>query len=141
MVGSGSVAGGEVSVDVSKSSQFVSGLLLSAARFDEGLTLRNTGRVAPNRPHIDLTLRMLAAHQVNAAPVPDGGTETWRVEPSEVTARDWTVEPDLSNATPVHRCRPARQEGPSGSTGWVAAASRPSARWRHWSRRWGAPST
>jgi 3-phosphoshikimate 1-carboxyvinyltransferase len=41
--GTGSVAGGDVSIDASESSQFVSGLLLVAARFDNGITLRHTG--------------------------------------------------------------------------------------------------
>jgi len=98
--GTGSVSGGSVSVDASKSSQFVSGLLLAAARYDQGLTLRNTGRVVPNRPHIDMTLRMLGEHRVTAVSDPDAGNETWRVDPSGVAARDWSIEPDLSNATP-----------------------------------------
>ena len=41
--GSGRVRGGEVTIDASGSSQFVSGLLLSAARFDEGLVIRHVG--------------------------------------------------------------------------------------------------
>ena len=45
--GRGSVRGGQVDVDASASSQFVSGLLLAAARFEQGLTLRHTGRTLP----------------------------------------------------------------------------------------------
>ena len=41
--GTGSVAGGAVEVDASSSSQFVSALLLSASRFDDGLDLTHSG--------------------------------------------------------------------------------------------------
>ncbi|MFZ0323834.1 MAG: 3-phosphoshikimate 1-carboxyvinyltransferase [Actinomycetes bacterium] len=94
--GVGFVRGGTVNIDVSSSSQFVSGLLLSAARFDEGLTIANTGRVVPNRPHIDMTVRMLAAHGVTAT----GDSGTWSVAHATVQPYDWSIEPDLSNATP-----------------------------------------
>jgi len=41
--GTGRVEGGELSIDASASSQFVSGLLLAAPRFARGLELRHTG--------------------------------------------------------------------------------------------------
>src|SRR5918997_3890837 len=41
--GTGAVRGGAVDVDASASSQFVSGLLLAAPRFDDGLALRHIG--------------------------------------------------------------------------------------------------
>ncbi|MDQ4138846.1 MAG: 3-phosphoshikimate 1-carboxyvinyltransferase, partial [Actinomycetota bacterium] len=50
LYGTGSVRGGEISIDASASSQFVSGLLLVAARFQEGLTLRHTGEKLPSMP-------------------------------------------------------------------------------------------
>jgi len=40
-------------------SQFVSGLLLSAARFDEGLHLVHRGERVPSLPHIEMTLASL----------------------------------------------------------------------------------
>src|SRR6188768_286980 len=43
LYGTGSVAGGELEIDASASSQFVSGLLLSAPRFENGLVLRHRG--------------------------------------------------------------------------------------------------
>ncbi len=74
----GRCAGGEATIDASGSSQFVSGLLLSAARFDEGLTLHHRGDRCPRRPHIGLTLAMLRDRGVDAEEVrPDA----WRVEP------------------------------------------------------------
>lgn len=93
--GRGFVPGGEVAVDASGSSQFVSGLLLAAARFDEGLTVRHTGEVLPSRPHIDLTLAMLADRGVDAAAA---GEAAWRVRPGRIAARDEVIEPDLVNA-------------------------------------------
>ena len=98
--GAGSVPGGTAAIDVSKSSQFVSGLLLAAARFDQGLTVRNTGRVVPNRPHVEMTVRMLRKHGVTAAATSSDGADCWHVEPGPMDAYDWTIEPDLSNATP-----------------------------------------
>ncbi|PMD04380.1 hypothetical protein, partial [Brevibacterium paucivorans] len=42
-----------------QSSQFVSGLLLAAPRFAEGLTVRHTGASLPSVPHIDMTVETL----------------------------------------------------------------------------------
>ena len=60
----GEVTGGEVFVDASKSSQFVSGLLLSAARFNAGVTIHHVGDPIPSMPHIAMTIAMLAEHGV-----------------------------------------------------------------------------
>ena len=93
--GHGSVRGGAVTLDASASSQFVSGLLLSGARFDEGVTVRHEGPAVPSLPHIEMTVETLRDAGVV---VDDGDVHTWRVEPSEVNALDVQVEPDLSNA-------------------------------------------
>ncbi|MBM6400701.1 3-phosphoshikimate 1-carboxyvinyltransferase [Phycicoccus sonneratiae] len=93
--GRGSVRGGTVTIDASASSQFVSGLLLSAARFDEGVTVRHDGKAVPSLPHIEMTVETLRDAGVV---VDDADVHTWRVEPSEVNALDVQVEPDLSNA-------------------------------------------
>jgi 3-phosphoshikimate 1-carboxyvinyltransferase len=50
--GTGAVEGGELAIDASASSQFVSGLLLAAPRFRRGLELRHTGERLPSLPHI-----------------------------------------------------------------------------------------
>lgn len=87
--------GSRVDVDASKSSQFVSGLLLSAARFPHGLTVTHTGPAVPSVPHIAMTVETLRQYGVVVTqPAPT----TWRVEPGPVTAPNITVEPDLSNA-------------------------------------------
>ncbi|WP_251150299.1 3-phosphoshikimate 1-carboxyvinyltransferase [Cellulosimicrobium sp. Marseille-Q4280] len=95
--GRGRVRGGSVDVDASASSQFVSGLLLAAARFDQGLTLRHVGTTLPSMPHIDMTVEVL--REVGVV-VDDSRPAIWRVEPGPITARDVQVEPDLSNAGP-----------------------------------------
>ncbi|MEV0230219.1 3-phosphoshikimate 1-carboxyvinyltransferase [Nonomuraea sp. NPDC050786] len=94
---SGPPAGGEVTLDASGSSQFVSGLLLTAARFEKGVTIRHVGPPVPSQPHIEMTVEMLRAVGVT---VDDSERDVWRVEPGPIAARDMTVEPDLSNAAP-----------------------------------------
>ncbi|SDI03975.1 3-phosphoshikimate 1-carboxyvinyltransferase [Sinosporangium album] len=93
----GPVQGGEVTLDASSSSQLISGLLLAAARFDKGVTVRHSGPPVPSAPHIRMTVEMLREFGVR---VDDSEPDTWRVEPGPIAARDYTVEPDLSNAAP-----------------------------------------
>ncbi|HYO86352.1 MAG TPA: 3-phosphoshikimate 1-carboxyvinyltransferase [Dermatophilaceae bacterium] len=95
VLGTGSVSGGLVRIDASSSSQFVSGLLLSAARFDNGLEVVHEGPPVPSRPHIQMTTEVLRDAGVV---VDDDEPNRWRVEPSEVFGLDVLVEPDLSNA-------------------------------------------
>ena len=54
--GGGSLPGGAVTLDASASSQFVSGLLLAAPRFDKGAEIRHRGGRAPSAPHIAMTV-------------------------------------------------------------------------------------
>ncbi|WP_308799675.1 3-phosphoshikimate 1-carboxyvinyltransferase [Agromyces silvae] len=95
--GTGSVGGGELEIDASASSQFVSALLLSAARFERGLDLRHRGERVPSLPHIEMTIATLARHGVAVA-TPEPGR--WVVEPGPIRAADVAIEPDLSNAAP-----------------------------------------
>jgi 3-phosphoshikimate 1-carboxyvinyltransferase len=95
--GRGRVRGGAVRLDASQSSQFVSGLLLSGARFDQGLEVTHVGGPLPSLPHVDMTVETLRDAGVV---VDDAEPATWRVEPSEVNALDVVVEPDLSGAAP-----------------------------------------
>src|SRR5690606_35671087 len=99
--GNGALRGGTVTIDASGSSQFVSGLLLSAARFDEGVTVRHSGGALPSMPHIEMTVEMLRRADVAVeAPADNRAEQVWTVAPGEIRAVDWKVEPDLSNATP-----------------------------------------
>ena len=97
VIGTGSIEGGALTIDASASSQFVSGLLLSAARFEKGLTLRHVGEHLPSLPHIEMTLETLRQRGVNAY---SPETAVWRVEPGPIGGGEIAIEPDLSNAGP-----------------------------------------
>jgi len=94
--GTGSLRGGDVTIDASGSSQFVSGLLLSGARYEHGVRVLHDGKPVPSLPHIAMTVEVLRAAGVE---VDDQEPNTWTVAPGPVRGREWHVEPDLSNAT------------------------------------------
>ncbi|HZQ31975.1 MAG TPA: 3-phosphoshikimate 1-carboxyvinyltransferase [Mycobacterium sp.] len=119
--GKGSVAGGTVEIDASASSQFVSGLLLSAAAFDDGLTVVHTGRSLPSMPHIAMTVAMLREAGVD---VDDSRSLRWRVAPGPIAARTWRIEPDLSNAVPFVAAA-AVTGGVVRIEGWPAVSTQP----------------
>ncbi|MDR2257366.1 MAG: 3-phosphoshikimate 1-carboxyvinyltransferase [Arthrobacter sp.] len=98
VTGNDAVRGGEISIDASGSSQFVSALLLSAARLPLGLTVRHTGASLPSPQHIEMTLEVLRAAGVPANTGPDG--RSWSVGSAVPRPGDVVVEPDLSNAGP-----------------------------------------
>ncbi|TVZ04069.1 3-phosphoshikimate 1-carboxyvinyltransferase [Trebonia kvetii] len=100
--GTGSVPGGPVTLDASGSSQLVSGLLLAAPRFTNGVEVRHSGPPVPSLPHIEMTVRMLrdAGASVEAGSSDGDRPDFWRVAPGPVNLGEFTVEPDLSNAGP-----------------------------------------
>ncbi|MFB7587484.1 3-phosphoshikimate 1-carboxyvinyltransferase [Streptomyces sp. NPDC056169] len=99
--GAGGLDGGTVEIDASSSSQFVSALLLSAARFNQGVEVRHVGTKLPSLPHIRMTVDMLRAVGAQVDEPEHGGEpNVWRVAPSALRGRDLVVEPDLSNAQP-----------------------------------------
>ena len=95
--GRGWLLGGEVSLDASLSSQFVSGLLLSAPRYVNGITVQHVGAAMPSLPHVAMTVAML---RDAGALVEDAEADVWRVEPGPLHPDVIIVEPDLSNAAP-----------------------------------------
>ena len=97
ILGTGEVSGGEIEIDASASSQFVSGLLLVGARFKNGLTVSHVGEHLPSMPHIDMTIDVLQKRGVSAKKT---GPASWRVEPGEISGGEIRIEPDLSNAGP-----------------------------------------
>jgi 3-phosphoshikimate 1-carboxyvinyltransferase len=117
--GTGSVRGGAVEVDASSSSQFVSALLLSAARFEEGLDLTHAGERLPSLPHIEMTIAALAARGVTVES-PEVGH--WIVRPGSIAARDVDIEPDLSNAAPFLAAAVVTG-GSVTITGWPASTT------------------
>ncbi|CAM2909100.1 3-phosphoshikimate 1-carboxyvinyltransferase [Corynebacterium jeikeium] len=94
--GSGEIQGGEITIDASQSSQFVSGLLLAGARFTEGVTVIHEGNSLPSQPHVEMTVQMLREAGVHV----ETSFNRWTVHPGPIRGRQWHVEPDLSNATP-----------------------------------------
>lgn len=103
--GTGAVRGGQVTIDASASSQFVSGLLLSAARFTDGVEITHVGAPVPSMPHIDMTVDMLQS--VGVTVEFDATTTRWTVAPAPIRAVDWSIEPDLSNAAAFLAAAPA----------------------------------
>ncbi|HWG25920.1 3-phosphoshikimate 1-carboxyvinyltransferase [Actinospica sp.] len=95
--GAGGLRGGAVEIDASSSSQFVSALLLSGARFDEGVDVRHVGGRLPSLPYIAMAVQMVRAAGVE---VDDSEPERWRVRPGAIKPVTQTIEPDLSNAAP-----------------------------------------
>ena len=86
---------GEVRLRADVSSQFVSGLLLSAPARPNGLIIRLDGEVV-SRPYLDLTLGVMAAFGVEVGQPDD---RTYVVPSSPYRATTYQVEPDASAAS------------------------------------------
>jgi 3-phosphoshikimate 1-carboxyvinyltransferase len=93
----GLVQGGEITIDASESSQFVSALLLAAPRFKNGLIIKHVGKNLPSLPHIEMTIDMLKQVGVEVITL---DKNSWKVLPSKIQSKNWVIEPDLSNAGP-----------------------------------------
>ncbi len=89
----GPLAGGEVVVDASVSSQFASAVLLSAPFASDDVRVRIAAD-AVSRPYLEETVAVLEAWGVGVVTQDDG----WTVRAGAPTARDLTVEPDASAA-------------------------------------------
>ena len=94
----GVIPGGEISIDASASSQFLSALLLIGPSTTQGITVRHSGGQLPSMPHIEMTVQKL--RDFGATVTVDAQLNTWRVEPGQLSPRDLVIEPDLSNAAP-----------------------------------------
>ena len=117
--GTSTLAGGEITIDASTSSQFVSGLLLAAPRFEQGLHLRHSGERLPSLPHIEMTIATLARRGVT---VHSPAVGEWIVAPGPIQGAEVDIEPDLSNAAPFLAA--ALVAGGSVTiTGWPAATT------------------
>lgn len=91
---SGPMRSGSVALAGDTSSQFLSGLLLSAPCLADGLTLTVRGELI-SRPYVDLTVGVMRAF---GATVTQEG-HTWRVEGTGYRGRDYAIEPDASSAS------------------------------------------
>jgi 3-phosphoshikimate 1-carboxyvinyltransferase len=132
--GTGSLAGGVVTVDASASSQFVSGLLLAAPRYDKGLEVRHRGPRAPSAPHIAMTVQMLrdagadvetAAQDTSGGPAGESAwPDTWIVRPGVIGSGKISVEADLVNSAPFLAAALVTG-GTVTILGWPATTSQP----------------
>ena len=97
LTGNPQLPGGDIIVDASESSQFLSGLLLAGARYAHGVDIHHIGDEIPSRPHVQMTLAMLRARGVD---IDDTRHNRWVVSPGPIQPLDVSIEPDLSNAAP-----------------------------------------
>jgi 3-phosphoshikimate 1-carboxyvinyltransferase len=93
----GGLRGGRAVIDASRSSQYVSGVLLAAPLASEDVELTFANGVLVSRPYVELTLRMMRDFGVEA---------TWTSEASievragqHYTGREYVIEPDASAAS------------------------------------------
>ena len=98
MKSKGNIPGGELEIDASASSQFLSALLLVAPSMTHGITVKHVGGTLPSMPHIEMTVQML--RDFGAHVTVNHEAKTWRVEPGPLQGVDLVIEPDLSNAAP-----------------------------------------
>ncbi|WP_245306525.1 3-phosphoshikimate 1-carboxyvinyltransferase [Acidipropionibacterium timonense] len=128
------LSGRQVTIDASASSQFVSALLLSAARYPNGIDLRHVGPSIPSLPHIDMTCAMLAERGVEVAHPAEG---RWVVEPGPIEPLDGVVEPDLTNAS-VFLAAAMVAGGTVEVPGWPESTTQPGVVFLAVARRMGA---
>ncbi|MFF4456118.1 3-phosphoshikimate 1-carboxyvinyltransferase [Streptomyces goshikiensis] len=88
------LTGGDITLDSSFSSQYLTGLLLSAPLMSAPLTVR--ARSLVSRPYVDMTLALM--HHFGAL-TEDHSDGAVTVHPGGYTAADLTVEPDASTAS------------------------------------------
>lgn len=94
----GKVQGGQLTIDASASSQFLSALLLVAPSMEQGITVTHRGGALPSMPHIDMTVAML--RDFGAEVTVDEKAQSWSVAAGTLRGQDLVIEPDLSNASP-----------------------------------------
>ncbi len=94
--GTGRVRGGRVEINAGLSSQYVSALLMLAARAEASVEVALTGHGIGARGYVDLTLAAMRAFGAKAEQTAEG---VWRVEPTGYRATDFAIEPDASAAT------------------------------------------
>ncbi|MFF9026045.1 3-phosphoshikimate 1-carboxyvinyltransferase [Streptomyces eurythermus] len=86
--------GGELEVDGSLSSQFLSGLLMAAPLLRGGLLLKV--RELVSRPYVDMTIALMRHFGADVAEDTPGG---FAVRPTGYRAADLRIEPDASTAS------------------------------------------
>ena len=92
-ISGGGIPGGKARVSASKSSQFISGLLLAAPYAAAPVTLLAEGR--KEWPYVGITVALMQAFGVEV----DHANGCFAVDPASYAARDYEVEPDASGAS------------------------------------------
>lgn len=97
ITGTGTLTGGRVEIDASGSSQFVSAIMLIAARTTNGIEIVAAPGPIASPDHIEMTVETLRELGITVTrPTP----RSWKIEPGKISAFDKVMEPDLSNAGP-----------------------------------------
>jgi len=97
-IGGGGLPGGEATIDGSRSSQYVSGVLLAAPYAGRDVRLRFVDDVLVSRPYVDLTLGVMRDFGAEAD-WDHGATLGLRVRAGvPYRARHYAIEPDASSA-------------------------------------------
>ena len=94
-VAGGGLAGGEAVIDGSRSSQYVSGVLLAAPYAEAPVRLKLKDGVLISRPYVEMTLSVMRAFGAEAG---WAAADELRVTPGGYRAQDYAIEPDASSA-------------------------------------------
>ena len=92
----GALRGGRAVIDGSRSSQYVSGVLMVAPHAQQDVELSFLNGVLVSRPYVELTLQMMRAFGVAADWTSEGGLEVKSGQ--HYTGREYSIEPDASAA-------------------------------------------
>ena len=95
-IAGGTLRSGTISVDASRSSQFLSALLLAAVAVEGGLSVRPQGPVV-SAPYVDTTVEALEAFGHEVRRRPDGAIQVAR---GDVAPRTYDVPGDWSSSLP-----------------------------------------
>lgn len=94
VVRGGGIPGGDTTVEVGKSSQFLSGLLMAAPAADNPVTLSLRGDLV-SRPYVGITTGVMRDFGAHLSETPG----RYEIEPSVYEPREYHVEPDASAAS------------------------------------------
>lgn len=95
----GGITGGSVTIKGDISSQFLSGLLLSAPAMPDGLRITLDGSLV-SRPYVDMTIEVMRAFGAEVRTHDtEGHLDRIEVGPKRYEARMFAVEPDASSAS------------------------------------------
>ncbi|MBA3410701.1 MAG: 3-phosphoshikimate 1-carboxyvinyltransferase [Geodermatophilaceae bacterium] len=130
--GTGTLPGGSVTVDATGSSQLISGLLLAAARFEDGVEVIAAGAV-PSAPYLEMNIAMLRERGVDV----ETGHGRWTVAPGPVRALDVQIEADLNTAAPFAAAALATG-GRVTISGWPQSTTQPGGQLPSWLTAMGA---